>query len=87
MGNEIPEEQWAEIKECLYSGNKIGAIKLYREASGKDLKESKESIDALDKELRASTPEKFTATAASSGIGCFGVVLLCAATAIAYVNL
>jgi ribosomal protein L7/L12 len=87
MSSEISEGQWSAIKESLYRGDKIGAIKLYREASGMGLKESKDSIEALEKELRVSTPEMFKSSAASSGKGCFGAVLLCAAAVVAYFNL
>jgi hypothetical protein len=55
-----------QIKELLFKGQKIEAIKIYREKTGKDLKDSKDAVDAFEKELRNQNPEKFT----SSGKGC-----------------
>jgi ribosomal protein L7/L12 len=40
------------IREILLSGNKIKAIKLYRELYGVGLKEAKDAIDALERGLR-----------------------------------
>lgn len=39
---------WAEIDELLERGNKIAAIKLYRQKTGCDLKEAKDAIDIRD---------------------------------------
>ena len=39
---------WSEIDALLEAGDKIGAIKLYREKTGCDLKEAKEAIDIRD---------------------------------------
>lgn len=39
---------WTEIDELLEQGNKIAAIKLYREKIGCDLKEAKDAIDIRD---------------------------------------
>ena len=36
----------AEIKAALHAGQKIEAIKLYREAYGTDLKDAKDALDA-----------------------------------------
>ena len=41
-----PESQSA-IAAALRDGNKIGAIKLYREATGADLKASKDAVEAM----------------------------------------
>ena len=76
MSTEIPDETWSEIKAALYSGNKIEAIKLYRDATGLGLKESKESVEKLETELRASEPDKFKSAAAGSK-GCFSILLMC----------
>lgn len=37
----------AEIVAALHAGQKIEAIKLYREAYGTDLKDAKDAVDAL----------------------------------------
>ena len=72
MSEPIPEEKIAELSDLLFRGNKIGAIKLYRELTGFGLKESKESVDALEASLRKEVPEKFSAAAAQQKKGCLG---------------
>ncbi|HUR37229.1 MAG TPA: ribosomal protein L7/L12 [Terriglobales bacterium] len=42
------EQDWAEIDALLEAGNKIEAIKLYRQKTGCDLKEAKNAIDIRD---------------------------------------
>lgn len=39
---------WTEIDQLLEEGDKIGAIKLYREKTGCGLKEAKDAIDIRD---------------------------------------
>ncbi len=49
----LPEPpEIGNIREVLLAGNKIKAIKLYREYYGVSLKESKNAIDAIEKNLR-----------------------------------
>ena len=79
----IDREQIDAIRQALFCGRKIEAIKVYREATGKGLKESKEFIDALSARLRDEEPEKFSAP---SGGGCMGAAailatIFCVATA------
>jgi hypothetical protein len=74
MSNEINPEVAQEIANCIFAGQKIQAIKLYREHSGKDLKASKDFIDSLEAELRAKEPGRFTA--ATAGKGCLGVLVV-----------
>lgn len=40
-----------EIRQCLLQGNKIKAIKLYRQQTGLGLREAKEAIDLLEQTL------------------------------------
>lgn len=54
-----------EVLSLLEQGRKIEAIKIYREHSGKGLKESKEAVEALAVERGI-----------PSGSGCFGGILL-----------
>jgi ribosomal protein L7/L12 len=49
------------IKEALFKGNKIEAIKLYRDGTNLGLKESKEAVEKIEDALRLQYPEKFTA--------------------------
>src|SRR6266699_5681940 len=43
---------WNEIQRLLLVGQKIAAIKLYRYKTGASLREAKDSIDRLEKEMR-----------------------------------
>lgn len=61
------------IAEALFRGNKIEAIKLYRESHGVGLKDAKDAVEELEARLRETSPDKFTA---SSRAGCLGAVLL-----------
>lgn len=62
------------IQTALFAGKKIQAIKLYRESTGKGLKESKNFIEALEVELRRIDPTRFT-TPAAKGCGTAAIVL------------
>ena len=58
----------------LYAGRKIQAIKMYREAGGGGLKESKDAVDAIEATLRARHPDRFDKI--SSRKGCMPVLLV-----------
>ena len=51
---------------------KIAAIKLYREATGTGLKEAKDAVEGMEKDLRQREPDKFAKSAGKSG--CMSVV-------------
>lgn len=55
----LTDEQRTEITELLFLGHKINAIKVYRNATGAGLKESKDFVDALEASLLQTMPEKF----------------------------
>ena len=57
------------IADLLFAGQKIQAIKLYREQvqPGAGLAEAKQAVEQLESVLRAQHPEKFTAAAQKSG--------------------
>jgi hypothetical protein len=59
MTNELTPEQLTHVSNALYAGNKIEAIKLYRTATGKDLKDSKDAVEKLAMELEAKNPAMF----------------------------
>jgi hypothetical protein len=69
----ISESDMQRIRAAVLAGRKIEAIKLYREASGQGLKESKDFVDGLELELRTTNPGDFTA--AKAGGGCAGVIV------------
>lgn len=79
----VPDEVWAEIKKELYAGNKIQAIKIYRDVTKLGLKESKDAIEKLEAELRNADPSLFK----SSGAGCFSRAALFALTVATYLAL
>lgn len=67
MADTLSDEQMRAISEALAKGNKIEAIKIYREASGKGLKEAKDFIDALVPKLVEQDPVKYAAAEKSGG--------------------
>jgi ribosomal protein L7/L12 len=56
MDAPLPPEQLAAIRRETLAGNKIQAIKLYREATGKSLSESKHDIETFEVEWRGGAP-------------------------------
>ena len=50
--NALPSSQtnYIEIQQLLRSGNKIEAIKVYRETFGSDLKDAKEAVEQIERE-------------------------------------
>jgi ribosomal protein L7/L12 len=71
------DEQWKQIKDALRVGNKIEAIKIYRDAVKCQLVDAKQAIDKLSDELHAADPATYP-----KAKGCFGMILL--ATALIY---
>jgi hypothetical protein len=67
MANELTPEQLTTIGNAIYAGNKIEAIKLYRTAAGKDLKDSKDAVEKLAAELEAGNPAMFARQRSQSG--------------------
>ena len=76
MDEQLTKEQIDQIGHALAACKKIEAIKIYREATGKGLKESKDFIDALIPKLKEQDPEKY-AKLSATGTGCASVILLC----------
>jgi ribosomal protein L7/L12 len=75
MSSTDPEEKARRIREALFRGNKIEAIKLYRAEAGVDLATAKGAVEKLEAELRASSPEAFQSATAAGGKGCFSVLI------------
>ena len=80
MNTPIPEDRLTRIREALFRGQKIEAIKQYREGADIGLVDAKTAVEKLEVELRAASPERFTSPA--SGKGCLGVVLMACAVVI-----
>jgi hypothetical protein len=80
MDTPTPPDHSEAIKEALFTGRKITAIKLYREQNQVGLAEAKAAVEKLETQLRAASPERFTAPrgggclAASAVIGLLFVV-------------
>lgn len=68
----------SEIVPLLQGGNKIEAIKLYRERTGMGLKEAKDAVEAIAADRGIVAP---------SGSGCLGVVLLLMVISVAAIAL
>ena len=77
MADGPTQEQVHEISEAIASGRKIEAIRIYRQATGRDLKAAKEFIEALTEELRQQDPNKYGS--AGKGKGCASTAVLCTA--------
>lgn len=75
----IPQGQLegAELEEVtneIFQGNKLAAVKLFKETRGCSLLEAKEFVEQLTDRLRQESPEKFQAR--SSASGCASTVLM-----------
>jgi|ERR1043166_4876342 translation elongation factor EF-Ts len=87
MSNPISENDLKEVVNAILAGQKIEAIKLYREYSGLGLKDAKDAVEEIEKKLRTDAPEKFRSdqiaegrqqgtkrSGVEAGKGCFGVL-------------
>ena len=82
MADQITTEQVEAIADALAANRKIEAIKIYRQATGKGLREAKDFIEALIPKLKEQDAERF-AHLALPGSGCASAVFLCLGGAIA----
>lgn len=73
MANEMSAEDMQRVNEAIFSGQKIQAVKLYREATGGDLKDAKDFVDELTAKLREEHAGKFSA---STGKCCSSAALV-----------
>lgn len=74
MNTPIPEGELVSIREALYRGRKIEAIKIYREVTGMGLAEAKAAVERLEEELRATRPENFLPQ--TERRGCLGLLVV-----------
>jgi ribosomal protein L7/L12 len=65
--NQLTEQQRQAINAEIFGGRKIEAIKLYREATGEGLKEAKDAVEDMEKDLRQREPNKFAKSTGKSG--------------------
>jgi uncharacterized protein (DUF2342 family) len=71
-----PEDQASALKQALFAGRKIEAIKLYREQTNVGLAEAKAAVEALEAELRQSMPGSFSKPSSKGGCGTTAVLVL-----------
>jgi len=77
MTDELTPENVQAIEDAIARGQKLEAIKRYRDATGKGLKESKDFIDALIPQLLERDPERYAnAKAGASGCGSAAALLI-----------
>mgnify|MGYP000883793604 CR=1 FL=1 len=55
---ELTDSEKEAITQAIFAGRKIEAIKLYRQATGMDLKPSKDFVEALTERLREEHPDR-----------------------------
>ena len=70
MPDQPTKEQTQEIANALTGGHKLEAIRIYRAATGKSLKDAKDFVESLIPELIEQDPEKYKALARPQGAGC-----------------
>jgi hypothetical protein len=75
MERPISASALAQVQAAVFNGDKIAAIKMYRDDTGASLSDAKDAVDRLEVEWRAASPEKFKAPPAKKR-GCGGVCLL-----------
>lgn len=81
MSENLTAEQKEQINAYIFSGQKIQAIKVLREATGLGLAEAKQAVEATEVALRQSAPEKFSAPQGKGCMGSIVLVLIAAASA------
>lgn len=67
----MDQEDKTKLAEMIMKGRKIEAIKFYREATGEGLKEAKEDVETLEREMREKYPEDFPEKKG----GCAGIIV------------
>jgi hypothetical protein len=85
MAQSLTQEQIAAVTNAIFIGQKIGAIKLYREATNASLVEAKEFVEKLEVELRLQYPEKFTSAPPSQSMPVLALLAVAVAIGIAAV--
>jgi ribosomal protein L7/L12 len=71
VGASIPSERMAEINQFIRSGQKIEAIKIYRQVTGVGLREAKDAVEAMggSVNLNGGLPEFQQKNTAGSSLG------------------
>lgn len=69
MERPISSGALAQVQAAIFNGQKIEAIRIYREDTGASLKDAKDAVEKLEAEWRALSPEKFAAPRRRKGCG------------------
>lgn len=75
----LPLRYRYDIGNAIRSGDKLRAIKLYREAVGCDLTTAHREIELLEQQMRAANPYAFQQQTRPQGCGCLVFMILLAA--------
>ncbi|HKQ36504.1 MAG TPA: hypothetical protein VJ063_00420 [Verrucomicrobiae bacterium] len=77
MERPISSNALAQVQAAIFDGNKIEAIRIYRQDTGSSLSDAKDAVEKLEAEWRGSSPEKFKAPARRRGCGgCLALVIV-----------
>jgi hypothetical protein len=60
----IPEEALAQVRDAIFRGQRIEAIRVYRGCTGAGLAEAEAAVGRLEAELRVAEPDRFAGPAA-----------------------
>jgi hypothetical protein len=60
MERPISSNALEKVKAALFNGQKITAVKIYRQDTSASLKDAKDAVERLEAEWRVTEPEKFT---------------------------
>src|SRR5690348_11716925 len=67
MSQPLSEADLKAIREEIFAGRMISAIKVYRQCTGLGLKEAKDAVEEMEKKLRLESPERFRVEQAEHG--------------------
>lgn len=84
MPKQLSDEMKQQVTTHIFSGNKVKAIKAYRDATGQDLKTCKHLVEELSQELRHSSPDSFQSQAPELGVAPLVFVVVASVVAIVY---
>ena len=70
--NKLTEKQLDDISQSIIQGRKIDAIKAFREATGLGLKDAKDEVEKITRDLAKEHPELLK----NQSKGCAGVIAL-----------
>jgi hypothetical protein len=76
-------DKFNDVRALLKAGNKIAAIKEYRQITGVGLAEAKEAVESMSLDPNAPAVTNVPANAPQKG-GCFGIALITGAALAAW---